>query len=161
MDKQENLAFATPEIGVGAIVFNNDNAVLLIKRNQQPALGQWSVPGGKLEPGESVREACSREVKEETGLHIRVGNIAAVVERRLDGFHYVIIDYIATLAANSSVIPEARSDVSEARWVLIDNLVDYDLVKELYQIILKVYRARGHGEAVGLIDKDGQGTDYY
>ena len=82
-------SFPVPAIGVGGIVFNNQKQVLMIQRNQPPAMGFWSVPGGKLEPGESLAEACQREIKEETGLDIEVKNIVAVVERRIEGFHYV------------------------------------------------------------------------
>ena len=86
-----------PALGVSGIVFNNQQQILLIQRNQPPAMGCWSIPGGKLEPGESLVEACQREIKEETGLDTEVKNIVAVVERRVEGFHYVIIDYLALL----------------------------------------------------------------
>jgi 8-oxo-dGTP diphosphatase len=76
----------TPAIGVGGIVFNHRGEVLLIQRNQPPATGLWSIPGGKLEPGESLAEACHREVKEETGLKVQVTAVVAVVERQSEGF---------------------------------------------------------------------------
>jgi ADP-ribose pyrophosphatase YjhB (NUDIX family) len=103
-----------PTLGVSGIVFNNQKQILLIRRNQPPAMGLWSIPGGKLEQGESLVEACKREIKEETGLDTEVKNIVAVVERRVEGFHYVIIDYIALLADEENSQPIAQSDVSEA-----------------------------------------------
>ncbi len=86
-----------PTLGVSGIVFNQKNQILLIRRNQPPAMGFWSIPGGKLEAGESLAEACQREIKEETGLITEVKHIVAVVERRVESFHYVIIDYLAQL----------------------------------------------------------------
>ena len=118
-----------PTIGVGGIIFNNQKQVLMIQRNQPPAMGFWSVPGGKLEPGESLSESCQREIKEETGLDTEVKNIVAVVERRIEGFHYVIIDYLALLMDEENSQPIAQSDASEARWGSLDPLVDYDLVE--------------------------------
>ena len=95
---QNNIhSLPVPTLAVGGIVFNNQKQILLIQRNQPPAMGFWSIPGGKLEAGESLVEACQREIKEETGLDTRVKNIVAVVERRIEGFHYVIIDYLALL----------------------------------------------------------------
>src|SRR5664280_1453125 len=124
-----------PTLSVSGIVFNNQKQILLIKRNQPPAMGLWSIPGGKLEADESLLEACQREIKEETGLDTEVKNIVAVVERRVEGFHYVIIDYLALLADQENSQPIAQSDVSEARWVNLEHLIDYDLVAGLADII--------------------------
>ena len=79
-----------PTLAVGGIVLNNHKQVLLIRRNQPPAMGFWSIPGGKLEPGESLVEACHREIKEETGLHTEIKNIVTVVERRVEGCNGLI-----------------------------------------------------------------------
>lgn len=148
-----------PGISVGGIVFN-DHSVLLIKRDKPPALGLWSVPGGKLDLGESLVDACKREVMEETGLAIDIGNIAAVVEHRIESFHYVIVDFIVILSDANVNTPIASSDVSEAQWVKINHLSQYNLVKGLEHIIIKTYNAENNGELSGLIDVDGQGQDF-
>jgi len=131
---QNNLP--VPTLGVSGIVFNNQKQILLIQRNQPPAMGFWSIPGGKLEAGESLVEACRREVKEETGLDTEVKNIVAVIERRVEGFHYVIIDYLALLVDGENTQPIPQSDVSEAKWVSLEHLNDYALVEGLAEIIL-------------------------
>ncbi|MFA5923542.1 MAG: NUDIX hydrolase [Methylococcaceae bacterium] len=149
-----------PTLGVSGIVFNNQKQILLIQRNQPPAMGFWSIPGGKLEPGESLAEACQREIKEETGLDTEVKNIVAVVERRVEGFHYVIIDYLAQLADEENSQPVAQSDVSEARWVSLENLFDYHLVAGLAEIILRTYKVYNGEHVAGLYDVDATGSDY-
>jgi 8-oxo-dGTP diphosphatase len=149
-----------PTLGVSGIVFNNQKQVLLIQRNQPPAMGLWSIPGGKLEAGESLLEACQREIKEETGLDTEVKNIVAIVERRVEGFHYVIIDFLALLMNEENSQPIAHSDVSEARWVNLENLVDYDLVAGLAEIILRTYNIYNGGHIAGLYDVDATGSDY-
>jgi len=149
-----------PTLGVSGIVFNNQKQVLLIQRNQPPAMGLWSIPGGKLEAGESLLEACQREIKEETGLDTEVKNIVAVVERRVEGFHYVIIDYLALLVDQENSQPIAQSDVSEARWVNLEHLGDYELVTGLAEIILRTYNVYNGGHIAGLYDVDATGSDY-
>lgn len=152
--------FPIPAIGVGGIVFNNRKQVLMIKRNQSPAMGLWSIPGGKLEAGESLSEACHREIKEETGLDTETKNIVAVVERRIEGFHYVIIDYLAQLVDEENSLPIAQSDVAEARWVSLDQLSHYDLVEGLREIIVRAFPVHNGGGPAGLYDTDAPGTDY-
>ena len=147
-----------PIIGVSGIVFNC-HEVLLIRRNQPPALGLWSIPGGKMKPGESMTEACRREVKEETGLDIRIVSLVAVVERRIENFHYVILDFLAQLIDRNQ-FPVAGSDVSEARWVNVERLSEYELVLGLVEIILRSYRRQLGNDSPGLIDATGQATDF-
>jgi 8-oxo-dGTP diphosphatase len=159
MKNNKNL-FPVPTLGVSGIVFNNQKQILLIRRNQPPAMGLWSIPGGKLEAGESLIEACRREIKEETGLDAEVKNIVAVVERHIEGFHYVIIDYLAQLVAEEYSQPIAQSDVSEARWVSLEHLGDYDLVEGLAEIILRTYNVYNGDRIAGLYDVDATGSDY-
>ncbi|MGZ8162153.1 MAG: NUDIX hydrolase [Methylobacter sp.] len=149
-----------PAIGVGGIVFNNQDQVLIIRRNQPPAMGLWSIPGGKLEAGESLADACKREIKEETGLDTEIKNIVAVVERRIEGFHYVIIDYLALLADQADLLPIAQSDVSEAKWINLEQLNDYELVIGLAEIITRTYSLYRGGCLAGLYASDATGTDY-
>jgi 8-oxo-dGTP diphosphatase len=149
-----------PTLGVSGIVFNKQKQILLIRRNKPPAMGLWSIPGGKLEAGESLVDACRREIKEETGLDTDVKNIVAVVERRVEGFHYVIIDYLALLVDEENSQPIPQSDVSEARWVNLDHLGNFDLVDGLAEIILRTYIMYNGDHSAGLFDVNGTGSDY-
>jgi len=89
----------TPLVGVGAIIIESDR-VVLVKRGHAPLLGKWSVPGGVLEVGETLREAAAREAKEETGLLVEVGELLGVYDRVLRDdtdrvlYHYVLIDFL-------------------------------------------------------------------
>jgi ADP-ribose pyrophosphatase YjhB (NUDIX family) len=149
-----------PAVGVGAVVFNSDGQVLLIKRNQAPASGFWSIPGGKQEAGESLAQACCREVAEETGLAVQLAGIIAVVERRTEGFHYVIIDYLARPLAENNLVLITATDVDESLWVDVDNIEDYALVPGLAEIIRRASKLGFDGFAGGLLDIDGKASDY-
>lgn len=149
-----------PAIGVGGIVFNNQNQILMIKRDQPPAKGLWSIPGGKLEAGESMVAACKREIKEETGLDTEIKQIVAVVERRIENFHYVIIDFLALLLDQDAAAPLAQSDVAEAKWIDIERIADYPLVEGLAEIIMRSYRLNRFNVAGGLSDIDSRATDF-
>jgi 8-oxo-dGTP diphosphatase len=126
-----------PICAVGAIVLEKGE-VLLVRRNRAPALGQWSLPGGRVEWGETLREAIAREVREETGIDIEVEGLAGIAERILPDdegkteFHYVILDFWAR--------PKSRDltpgdDASEARWVAVGELNDYELTAGLYEFL--------------------------
>jgi 8-oxo-dGTP diphosphatase len=149
-----------PSLGVGGVLFNSSRQVLLIKRNQAPAKGLWSIPGGRLEPGETLVEACRREFHEETNLDVEVKHIVAVVDRQLEGFHYVIIDYWVQLVDEDKCYPIAQSDVAEAKWISLDDLGLYDVVVGLTEIILSTYHAQAQSGLVGLHDVDLVGTDF-
>src|SRR5690349_2035566 len=107
-----------PIIGVGAVIVSGGRA-LLVRRNTEPLRGEWSVPGGMLELGETLHDGVRREVLEETGLTVEPGEVLDVFDSIFtDGlgrtqYHYVLIDYLCR-----SVSGEARpgSDVSDVRW---------------------------------------------
>jgi 8-oxo-dGTP diphosphatase len=160
MQNNNTPSLPAPTLAVSGIVFNNQKQVLIIKRNQPPAMGLWSIPGGKLEPGESLAEACQREIREETGLETDIKNIVAVVERRIEGFHYIIIDFLSILMDETGIVPIAQSDVAEARWVSIERLADYNLVAGLTEIIMQTYNLINGNHMAGLYDLDSSGTDY-
>lgn len=145
MQDKANLSFPEPMIGVGGLLFNRQNQVLLIKRDKPPAQGLWSVPGGKLEAGEGLTECCRREIREETGLDINVLSLIAVVERRIENFHYVIVDFLVELRDESENIPFAASDVSEAHWIDLEKIGNYPLVSGLLEIIQRTAAGRNGG----------------
>lgn len=103
-----------PICAVAAFVFDADRRVLVVQRGKPPGEGQWSVPGGKLERGETLAQAVSREVAEETGLVVEVGPLACVVERISDDVHYVILDYLARVVGGTLA---AGSDARAVRFV--------------------------------------------
>ena len=111
---------------VGAIVHDRAGRLLLVQRANPPAAGTWSIPGGRVEPGEDDATAIAREVAEETGLAVRVGALVGQVERDApDGRVYVIRDYVCTLdgdAAGDAAGPIAADDAADARWVDLADL---------------------------------------
>ena len=102
-----------PTVAIAGIVFDDDGRVLLIRRASAPGVGLWTVPGGKLEPGETLAQAVAREVREETGLVAEIGPLVCVVERIAEGYHYVILDYLARVVGGALA---AASDVRDARY---------------------------------------------
>lgn len=114
-------------MGVGAVVIDAGR-VLLVHRGQKPLLGQWSLPGGAVELGETVEEAIVREVQEETGLRVRPVTILKVldrIERDAAGgvrFHYVLIDFLCALQSEEPQQPVAATDVSDTCWVEFENI---------------------------------------
>jgi len=102
---------------VGGIVVDDDGRLLLVLRGHEPARGRWSVPGGRVEAGESDAEATAREVLEETALEVRVGRLAGSVERDAPrGGVYVIRDYLCRLEAAGSTVVRAGDDADDAAW---------------------------------------------
>lgn len=158
MNKKNNLP--QPTIGVSGLVFNDQGQILLIKRNQPPASGLWSLPGGRLEPGETLVSACCREVMEETGIDIEVKHMVAVVERQIEHFHYLIVDFYAELLPNSKVEPVANTDVSEAKWVSLEDARALSLVDGLEAIIERSFDYYMAGSVAGLFDANGDHSDY-
>ena len=107
-----------PQIAVGAIVIR-DGKLLMVQRGNDPGRGLWSLPGGRVEHGEYLRDALVREVKEETGLDITPQALVGILEVVGDP-HYVILDFAAE--PQDGAEPVAHGDVEDARWVPLDDI---------------------------------------
>ena len=118
---------------VGALVHDDDGRLLVVRRAQDPGRGLWSVPGGRVEPGESDPVAVEREVLEETGLHVTVGMRVGTVVRDGPGSSYDIRDYACAVTGPTSPVP--GDDAAEARWVTRADLAELDLVEQLWDTL--------------------------
>ncbi|MCW3037197.1 MAG: hydrolase [Actinobacteria bacterium] len=121
-------------MAVGAVAIRDDGALLLVRRGKAPALGRWSLPGGRVDWGETLSDALRREVVEETGLEVAPGKLAGLVERIYldEGFHYVILDYHVTVTGGTL---RPGSDVTDARWVLPSEMVRLELSDGLLEAL--------------------------
>ncbi|MCP4629594.1 MAG: NUDIX hydrolase [bacterium] len=130
-----------PRVAVGAIVFKN-NKVLLVRRGKPPAEDLWAIPGGRVEIGETLREAAEREIMEETGVAIRALEPVYtfdVIDRDADGrarFHYVIVDLTADYISGK---PRAGDDASAARWVSSEELASMKVSTKTRQLLKARY----------------------
>jgi ADP-ribose pyrophosphatase YjhB (NUDIX family) len=137
----------SPLVGVGAVIVDNrlndhaqDHRVLLIRRGQAPLLGEWSLPGGLLECGETLREAVVREAREETGLVVEPGEMLGVYERVIRGdegrvrYHFVLIDFLCHPAGGDL---KAGSDAADVRWFTRDELPALNLAYDANDVVLK------------------------
>ena len=126
-----------PVVAVGGVVLR-DGRVLLVRRGQEPAKGQWSLPGGRVDLGETLVNALRREMREETGLDVRVGNLIEALERIFPNgaagtsYHYVILDYLCETSAGQ---PRAGSDVTELAWAGENELSAYNLTEAVTRVI--------------------------
>ena len=129
-----------PIVGVGGVVIR-DNFVLLIRRGREPLKGEWSIPGGMLELGETLKDGIKREILEETGLKVRPLEPIAVLDRIHENrdrvqYHYVIIDYVCRPAGGRL---KAGSDVLDARWVDRRDLPDYKITPKAAAVIADAF----------------------
>jgi mutator protein MutT len=130
---------ASPVVGVGAVILDGDR-VLLVKRGHAPLKGEWNLPGGAVELGETLESALVREVVEETGLDIAVGPVVEVLDRvhhSADGrveYHFVIIDYLCTVRDGAVA---HGSDASEVRWVSLTDLAAHRVTEKAIEVIRK------------------------
>lgn len=121
-----------PEVCVGAIAVD-DERLLLVRRGRGPAAGYWSVPGGRVELGETLAEAVVRELAEETGLEGVCGGLVDWVERVGDGRHFVIFDFLVEVLVPG--VPRAGDDAAEAAWVPLHEVGDLTLVDGLAELL--------------------------
>jgi len=139
-----------PLVGVGGVVIDNERA-LLIRRGGPPMEGQWSIPGGMLELGETLTQGVARELAEETGLEVDVLDIIEVLERIFPGlpdadgtpgdatrpqYHFVIIDYLCEARGGTLC---AGSDAEEFAWAREDELAKFDLTVAATRVLRKAF----------------------
>src|ERR1700722_7718101 len=148
----------SPLVGVGAVVVDcndgdrnsvdrkdndrhkKEKRVLLIRRGTAPLLGEWSLPGGVLECGESLREAVAREAREETGLVVEPGEMLGVYERVIRGdagrvrYHFVLIDYLCRVVGGKL---KAGSDAADVRWFVREELPALKLADDANDVVIK------------------------
>jgi ADP-ribose pyrophosphatase YjhB (NUDIX family) len=128
-----------PLVGVGAVIIDDDR-VVLVKRGHAPLEGKWSIPGGVLEVGETLRKAAMREALEETGLTIEPTELLGVFERVIPDdegrmqYHYVLIDFLCRRKAGNLA---AADDAAEARWFRREELSRLGLASDTEAVILK------------------------
>ena len=111
-------AAVSPTLGVGAVVLR-ERSLLMVQRAHDPGAGLWSIPGGRVEVGEYLIQAVQREVLEETGLRVEVGELLGIHEV-IGSAHYVVLDYTADVVGDPS--PRAAGDAADARWVPVDTI---------------------------------------
>ncbi len=121
-----------PLVAVGAVVVDHDR-LLLVRRGRGPAQGLWSVPGGRVEAGETLAEAVTRELREETGLEGVCGPLLGWTEQMAEDHHYVILDFEATLVGGDQ--PVAGDDAAEATWVDLPDVAELDLAEGVAELL--------------------------
>lgn len=130
-----------PLVGVGAIIFRGAE-VLLVQRGREPSYGKWSVPGGLVEVGESLREAVEREVFEEVGLRVHVRDLAAALDRIIPDasgrphYHYVLLDFLCEYRGGE---PRPASDVLQCAFFAIETLGELPLTAGTQEVIRRAF----------------------
>jgi mutator protein MutT len=134
-----------PIVGVGAVIVNDRGEVLLVRRGTPPLHREWSIPGGKVERGETLRAALAREVREETGLDVEIGELIDVVDALIRDAHgaitdhYVLVDYFSWPAGGTL---RAGSDAAEAQWVAANALTEFPMWSETRRVIAAALKSR-------------------
>jgi 8-oxo-dGTP diphosphatase len=125
-------ASPVPQVCVGAIAID-DGHLLLVRRGHGPAAGEWSIPGGRVEPGETTAEAVVRELAEETGVEGVCGRLVGFVEKIDGDHHFVILDFLVEVLERTP--PRAGDDAAEAAWVPLADVAEMRLVEGLAEFL--------------------------
>jgi ADP-ribose pyrophosphatase YjhB (NUDIX family) len=146
-----------PIVGVGAVIVEAEpRRVVLVKRGAPPLLGEWSLPGGVVEIGETLRAAAEREAREETGLIVEAGEVLEVLDRIIPGehgraqYHYVLIDFLCRVTGGEL---RAGGDAADVAWASEAELEKFRLEKPAMDVIRGAfertkaeYSPRRHGD---------------
>jgi ADP-ribose pyrophosphatase YjhB (NUDIX family) len=124
------------ELAVGGVVVARDRRVLLVRRGKAPSLGEWSIVGGRVEPGEALEAAIAREVLEETSLRVRVVAPIGVVHVAREGYAYAIHEF-ACVPEDDAAEPRAASDALEVRWAEPRELEGLGLRKDARAVVAR------------------------
>jgi 8-oxo-dGTP diphosphatase len=133
-----------PLVGVAAAVFNKQGEVLLVERGRPPSQGQWGLPGGLLDLGETLAEGTHREVREECGIEIEIGGLADLfepIQRDEAGrvqYHFVVIDFWARYLAG---LLAPADDAAAVAWVPLDQIDNLKMSNETRLVIRKAYQS--------------------
>lgn len=132
-----------PIVGVGAVIVDRGR-VVLVRRGKPPLQGEWSLPGGVVEIGETLRTATEREALEETGLVVQAGEVLEVLDRIIPGaggraqYHYVLIDFLCRLKSGEV---RAGGDAMQAEWASSNDLDRYGLEQPAREVIRKAFES--------------------
>jgi ADP-ribose pyrophosphatase YjhB (NUDIX family) len=133
---------------VGAVIVDQGR-VLLVKRGSPPLLGEWSLPGGVVELGETLRAAAEREAREETGLIVKAGEVLEVLDRIIPGkdaapqYHYVLVDFLCIVEGGAL---RAGGDAADVRWANESELEKYKLERAALEVVRKAFLAANQRE---------------
>ena len=133
-----------PIVGVGTVIIDAGRA-LVVRRATEPLKGEWSIPGGVLELGETLRNGAAREALEETGLTVEVGEVLEVFDRIIPDaegrtrYHYVLVDFLCRKLSGEA---RAGSDVSEVRWITPGELEHFAIADSAANVIRKGFERR-------------------
>lgn len=131
-----------PMVGVGVVVFNEHDQILLVRRGNEPSRGLWALPGGIVELGEELKSAAAREVMEECAIEVDIEDVADVIDLILKDeneevkYHYILIDYYAKYAGGQL---SPQSDVSDARWFSKADIQELDMPEVTQKVISKAF----------------------
>ncbi|MHB1487842.1 MAG: NUDIX hydrolase [Acidimicrobiales bacterium] len=121
-----------PTVCVGGVACE-DGRLLMVRRGHGPAAGEWSLPGGRVESGETLAEAVVRELTEETGLEVVCGELMGWVESISEAYHYVIFDFRVTVLGSPDV--RAGDDAAEVAWVDVGDVATLNLTEGLAEFL--------------------------
>lgn len=125
-----------PRVGVGGVVMQA-GALLMVERGRPPRAGQWAIPGGKLRWGERLEEAVAREVEEETGLRVEVGELIWSGQTIGPDWHFILLDFEAEVTGGSLV---AGDDAAAAAWVPLDEVEELPLTSSMHELLALLRR---------------------
>jgi 8-oxo-dGTP diphosphatase len=130
-------------LAVGAVLFDDRGRVCLVRRGAPPLEGRWSLPGGRVEAGETLEAALVRELREETGLEAEVGALIEVVEIPGDDCVYEIHDYVVR-ARNADL--QAGTDATAAAWVDVADLARFGVTEAVHRVVAGALRGAADPE---------------